>query len=115
MEIKSKRHLQRKIRVRSRIHGSSDRPRLSVFRSNSHIYAQVINDTDGKTLVSFSDFDLKDKKVKKVEVAGLVGEGLAKKAVAKKITKVIFDRNGFKYHGRIKAVAEGARKGGLVF
>lgn len=92
-----------------------DRPRLTVFRSNSHIYAQLINDMDGKTLVSFSDFELKDKKVKKTEISQLVGEGLAKKAIAKKVTKVIFDRNGFRYHGRIKAVAEGARKGGLIF
>ncbi|MFI5241060.1 MAG: 50S ribosomal protein L18 [Microgenomates group bacterium] len=115
MDTKKKRQAQRKGRVRATVIGTMERPRLNVFRSNSHIYAQLIDDSAGKTLVAFSDFSLKDKKVKKIEMATLVGEGLAKKALTKKIEKVVFDRGGFRYHGRIKAVADGARKGGLSF
>lgn len=97
--------------------GSASRPRLSVFRSNSHIYGQIINDEKGVTLVAFSDLKIKkaDKKMTKVEVAGQVGEEIAKLALTKKIKTVIFDRNGFRFHGRVKALAEGARKGGLQF
>jgi len=98
---------------------SSDRPRLSVFRSNRHIFGQIIDDTKGITLVAFSDKVLakinKSLKGTKVEIAGHVGEELAKKAKVKKISKVIFDRGAYKYHGRVKALAEGARKGGLEF
>lgn len=114
LEIKIKRHISRKARVRGKIIGTIDRPRLSVFRSGVHIYAQIINDNIGKTLVSASDLQWKEKN-KKTEVAEKVGEELAKKAIAKKIKKVVFDRNGFKFHGRVKALAEGARKGGLEF
>ena len=113
MEIKAKRYKQRKARVRAKIAGTADRPRLSVFKSSVHIYGQLIDDDNGKTLVAMSD--LKIKEGKKAEKATKVGEELAKRAIAKKIKKVIFDRNGFKYHGRIKALAEGARKGGLEF
>jgi large subunit ribosomal protein L18 len=113
-EIKIKRYNQRKNRVRAKIAGTEDRPRLSVFRSNAHIYAQIINDDKGVTLVAASDVKTK-KSSKKVEMAGAIGEEIAKKALAKKIKTVVFDRNGFMYHGRIKAVAEGARKGGLEF
>lgn len=113
MEIKAKRYEQRKRRVRSRIEGTAARPRLSVFRSSVHIYGQLIDDDKQKTLAAMSD--LKIKTGKKTEKAGLVGEALAKLALAKKIKKVIFDRNGFKFHGRVKALAEGARKGGLEF
>lgn len=113
MEIKAKRYKQRKARVRARVEGSAERPRLTVYKSGMHIYGQLIDDTKGKTLASASD--LKVKTGKKVEKAGLVGEELAKKAVAKKIKKVTFDRNGYKFHGRVKALAEGARKGGLEF
>lgn len=114
IELKTKKHSDRKARVRAKIIGTMDRPRLSVFRSSVHIYAQIINDNIGKTLVSASDLGLKEKE-KKVETAEKVGEAIAKKAIAKKIKKVVFDRNGFKFHGRVKALAEGARKGGLEF
>lgn len=114
LELKTKKYNNRKARVRAKIIGSADRPRLSVFRSSVHIYAQIINDNLGKTLVSASDLVLKEKG-KKTEMAEKVGEALAKKAIAKKIKKIVFDRNGFKFHGRVKALAEGARKGGLEF
>lgn len=113
MIVKAKRYKQRKARVRSRVEGTMERPRLTVYKSGIHIYGQLIDDTKGKTLVSASD--LKVKTGKKVEKAGLVGEELAKKAVVKKIKRVIFDRNGYRYHGRVKALADGARKGGLEF
>ena len=113
MIIKAKRYKQRKARVRSRITGSAERPRLTVYKSSIHIYGQIIDDEKGKTLAAASD--IKVKSGKKIERAGAVGEELAKKALAKKIKKVTFDRNGFKYHGRVKALAEGARKGGLEF
>ncbi len=116
MELKIIRHIRRKKRVRSKVFGTNAIPRLSVFRSNTHIYGQIVNDEKGVTLVSFSDLNLKKAaKAKKTEIAGKVGEELAKKAIAKKIKKVVFDRNGLRYHGRVKAVAEGARKGGLEF
>lgn len=115
-EIKTKRYIQRKNRVRSRVNGTKERPRLTVFRSNTHIYGQIINDDEAKTIVSVSDLKMKkEAKVTKTMLATLVGEELAKKAIAKKIKAVIFDRNGFKFHGRVKALAEGARKGGLEF
>jgi large subunit ribosomal protein L18 len=113
MEIKTKRWLQRKRRVRAKAFGTAERPRLSVFKSTIHIYAQLIDDESQKTLAASSD--LKLKRAKGMEMAEKVGEELAKAAVAKKIKKVVFDRNGFPYHGRIKALAEGARKGGLEF
>lgn len=99
--------------IRKYLGGSSDRPRLAVFRSTQHIYAQIIDDLSHKTLVSASD--LTEKSGTKKEKALRVGEELAKKAKSKKISKVVFDRGGFKFHGRIAAVAEGARKGGLDF
>jgi large subunit ribosomal protein L18 len=121
-EIKAKRYSQRKRRVRAKIVGTTVRPRLSVFRSNTHIYGQIINDEKGKTLVAFSDVKIKKgpegperSRRTKTQIAGTVGEEIAKKALAKKIKTVVFDRNGFMYHGRVKALAEGARKGGLVF
>ena len=115
-EIKAKRYLQRKIRVRAKIVGTGARPRLTVFRSNTHIYGQIINDEKGVTLLSCSDAKIKkEAKVTKTMLAENVGEEIAKKALAKKIKTVVFDRNGFMYHGRVKALADGARKGGLVF
>ncbi|MGA2910354.1 MAG: 50S ribosomal protein L18 [Candidatus Microgenomates bacterium] len=114
-ELKAKRYLQRKNRVRARVVGTEKRPRLSVFRSNTHIYAQIINDEKGVTLVGFSDAKIKKEKMTKTQMAQMVGEEIAKKALAKKIKTVTFDRNGFRFHGRVKAVAEGARSGGLVF
>lgn len=113
MKTKQEKRLQRKRRVRAKIFGTGERPRLSVFRSGAHIYAQLIDDEKGKTLVAASD--LKVKGAKKTEIAGSVGGELAKKAITKKIKKVVFDRNGFAFHGRVKALAEGARKEGLIF
>jgi len=109
---------RRKIRTRSKINGAKERPRLNVFRSNTEISAQLINDESGKTLISFSSRNLPKTKTKgqnKIQISTLVGEELAKKAKVKKISKVVFDRGGYKYHGRVKALAEGARKGGLKF
>lgn len=115
-EIKTKRYTQRKNRVRAKVFGTEQRPRLSIFRSNAHIYGQIINDDKMETLVSVSDLGMKKAdKVTKVMLAEKVGEELAQKAVAKKVKSVVFDRNGFRYHGRVKALAEGARKGGLEF
>ena len=113
-------YLKRKKRVRKKIWGTSERPRLSIFRSNKHIYAQIIEDASGKTLISTSTIskELQDKlkkKTKKTEAAKKIGELVAKKAISKGIDKVVFDRGGFIYHGRIKAVADGAREAGLQF
>lgn len=119
IEKKKESHLKRKARVRKKIVGASERPRLNVYRSNKHIYAQIIEDATGKTLMAASTLnkDLKDKlgNVKKTEAAKKIGEFMAKKAIAKGIDKVVFDRGGFLYHGRIKAVADGAREAGLKF
>ena len=97
------------------IQGTKDRPRLFVFRSNQHIYVQLIDDGSAKILVSASDKDLKSKKGKKSEIANEVGKLIAKKALENKIEKVVFDRGGFVFHGRIKALADGAREAGLKF
>ncbi len=104
-------------RIRHRVRGTSGRPRLAVYRSLNHIYAQVIDDAAGKTLVAASTLspELKDGKGKKKDLAKEVGKLLAKKCQEKQIAAVVFDRNGFMYHGRIAAVAEGAREGGLKF
>lgn len=116
--INQKRY-RRKIRNRKKIIGSKKLPRLSIFRSNKHIYAQIIDDQKGKTLVSISDKKFKKnitkKELTKNLVAKLVGEKLADKAKKEKIKKVCFDRGAYKYHGRVKALAEAARKGGLIF
>lgn len=104
---------RRKRRIRAKISGTSQCPRLSVFRSLTHIYAQVIDDENSKTLVSVSD--VKMKKGTKTEAAKEVGLEIAKKAKEMKIEKIVFDRSGYQYHGRVKAVAEGAREGGLQF
>lgn len=105
--------IQRKLRIRKNIKGTLQVPRLSVFRSNLHIYAQLIDDQNGKTLVSASDTKMKD--MGQIEKATQVGELLASLARKQKIEKAVFDRGGHKYHGRIKALAEGVRKGGLIF
>lgn len=109
----SKKEIRHK-RIRARVKGVADKPRLSVFRSNRYVFAQLIDDTKGKTIVSASDLKMKEK-AKKTDRARLVGAELAKIAKEKKIEKVIFDRGGCKYHGRVKAVADGAREGGLKF
>lgn len=108
---------RRKASIRKKVEGSVERPRLSVYRSLSHIYAQVIDDISGKTLAAASTLspELKDGKGKKKDQAKEVGHLIAKKCQAAKIEAVVFDRNGFMYHGRIAAVAEGAREGGLKF
>jgi large subunit ribosomal protein L18 len=109
---------RRKVRVRKKVLGTAERPRLSVFRSAKHIYAQVIDDIGGTTLAAASTV-AKDVREglsgKKIDRAKLVGQKLAAVCKAKEITAVRFDRNGYKYHGRVKAVAEGAREGGLIF
>jgi large subunit ribosomal protein L18 len=112
----TKKFLQRKLRVKAKMTRSINRPRLSVFRSNRYIYAQIIDDVKGRTLVSISSRDksIKDAKFK-LEIAEQVGEKLAVKAKAKKIKRVVFDKSGYKYHGQVKALADGARKGGLEF
>lgn len=114
-----KSRIKRHVRVRARVSGTPERPRLAVFRSLSHIYAQVIDDTQGRTLFSASTLDADVKSAvngqKKAEEAGLVGALLAKRAVEGGIKQVVFDRGGFQYHGRIKALAEAARQGGLKF
>ena len=99
--------------IRKFIKGSSERPRLAVFRSAQHIYAQLIDDQKGVTIAASSD--LKIKSGTKKEKAGKIGEDLAKLALGKKIKKIVFDRGGFRYHGRVAALADGARKGGLEF
>jgi|ERR671919_2115670 large subunit ribosomal protein L18 len=110
---------RRRQRVRKKILGTDQRPRVCVFKSKKHIYAQVISDERGMTLASISTLskDLADKveKVKGVEAAKLVGVSLAKVCKEKNITRIVFDRNGFLFHGRVKAIADGAREGGLEF
>jgi large subunit ribosomal protein L18 len=107
---------RRQNRVRAKVAGTSLRPRLAVFRSNKHIYAQIIDDTKGETLLTASDKDIKTSGKKTLaQTAQLVGVEVAKKAQAKKITDVVFDRGGFKYMGAVAALAEGAREGGLNF
>lgn len=102
-----------KRKIRAKVRGSLERPRLSVYRSNKNMYAQIINDDSGVTLVSASD--IKGMKGTKRERAALVGKTLAELAKAAKITEVVFDRNGFNYAGRIKTLADSAREGGLIF
>ena len=106
-------------RVRTRVEGTSERPRLCVYRSLSHIYAQVVDDRSGRTLVSASSLDKGTKKQLKgggnVAAAKVVGKAIAERAKAAKIGKVVFDRGGYKYHGRVKALADAAREAGLQF
>jgi large subunit ribosomal protein L18 len=115
---KRKKRLQRKKRIRAKVFGTKQKPRLSVYRSNKQVFAQLIDDENKNTIVSFSSLNLKKKdleKKTKSEVAQMVGEELGKVAKTKKIKKAVFDRGGYQYHGRVKAVAEGARKAGLEF
>lgn len=107
--------LKRKKRIRKKISGKQHRPRMVVFRSNKHIYAQIINDEQGYTYVASSTLSLKDISKLNKENAKLVGKRLAEKAKDINIEKVVFDRNGYKYHGRIKELADGAREAGLKF
>ena len=116
MSVKNDKRIRRHKKIRMVINGTKDRPRLLVFRSNQHIYAQLINDENAKILMSASDKDLKAKKgEKKGDIAKEVGKLIAKKAIESKIENIVFDRGGFVYHGRVKLLAEGAREGGLKF
>ncbi|HMM12815.1 MAG TPA: 50S ribosomal protein L18 [Bacteroidales bacterium] len=114
---KLKRRLGIKKRIRKIVSGSPERPRLSVFRSNKEIYAQLIDDKAGRTLLAVSSRDkgLDETKVNKTEQAKITGKRLAEKAIAAGIEACVFDRNGYLYHGRVKALAEAAREGGLKF
>ncbi len=112
--LKLKNRAKRKKKIRAKIFGSGERPRLSVFRSNKHIFLQLIDDARGATLLSFSDLKIrKNGKISKTESAKMVGKKLAELAKEKKINEVVFDRGGYKYHGRVKAVAEAVKEGGL--
>ena len=117
--MKAKKSLRRdkiRFRIRMKLRGTAERPRLAVFRSNKDIYAQIIDDANGTTLVSASSREKGFKgKGKKAELSAKVGKQLAEKALGAGITSVVFDRGGYLYHGRIKALAEGAREGGLKF
>ncbi|MCQ2059299.1 MAG: 50S ribosomal protein L18 [Bacteroidaceae bacterium] len=113
MSVKSERRIKIKFRVRNKISGTPERPRLSVSRSNKQIYAQVIDDLSGKTLAAASSLGME--KMPKKEQAAKVGELIAKNAQEAGITSVVFDRNGFLYHGRVQELADAARKGGLNF
>jgi large subunit ribosomal protein L18 len=113
---KVEKRIRIKRRVRGKISGSSELPRLSVYKSNKEIYAQLIDDKNGKTLVSASSREKGvDAKGTKTEVSAAVGKAIAAKAIAAGIESIVFDRNGFVYHGRVKALADGAREGGLKF
>ena len=108
-----------RVRIREKVHGSADRPRLAVFKSGKHIYAQVIDDATGRTVAAASSLDAGVKKQGKaaanVATAGRVGELVAQRAREKGIARVVFDRGGFIYHGKVRALADAARKGGLEF
>ena len=114
-EMREKKHM----RMRNRFSGTAERPRLAVFRSNNHMYAQIIDDTVGNTLVSASTVEKEAKaelnKTNDIEAAAYIGKVIAKRAIDKGITEVVFDRGGFLYHGKIEALAEAAREAGLVF
>ncbi len=124
---KKEKKIRRHKRIRAKIYGTSKRPRRCVFTSKKHIYAQLINDEKGKTLLIASDQEIKKPTIltqptphtqqqkSKVDIAKEVGKLIAKKTLEKKIEKVVFDRGGYQYHGKVKALAEGAREGGLIF
>ena len=111
---KQRARMKNKVRIRKKVNGSDERPRLSVFRSAKHMYAQIVNDVSGQTLAAASSLKLKSDASGK-EAAQLVGKEIAKQALAKNIKAVVFDRNGFIYHGRIKSLADAAREAGLNF
>ncbi|MDD5750558.1 MAG: 50S ribosomal protein L18 [Candidatus Pacebacteria bacterium] len=113
MLAKQIKRIKRHKRIRARVIGGPEKPRLCVFRSNQHIYVQLIDDQNGKILFAVSDAAIKEKG--KVAKATEAGRAIARLALEKKIENVVFDRGGFKYHGRVKAVAEGAREAGLKF
>lgn len=114
---RNKSRIKRHQSLRKKIWGTKERPRLVVFRSLKHLYASLINDKKNETILSVSDFNIKktDKKIPGKDIPLLIGETLAKKALEKKISQVVFDRSGYRYHGKIKALAETARQAGLKF
>lgn len=115
--FKAQVRMRHRRRIRSKVSGTPERPRLAVFRSNSHLYAQLIDDQKGQTIATASTLEeeLRGKVRKNLEGAKTVGGLIAKRAMAKNINQVCFDRGGYLYHGRVKALAEGAREGGLKF
>ncbi len=115
LQKKNEERIRRHKRVRNVVNGTPDCPRLNVFRSNAHIYAQVIDDTTGRTLVSASSLELKLENGGNIEAAKKVGEAVAKKCLAANIESVRFDRGGYVYHGRVQALADAAREAGLKF
>ncbi|MFP4362614.1 MAG: 50S ribosomal protein L18 [Spirochaetia bacterium] len=116
LDQKRKRWIRRKQHIRKSLHGTTDRPRMSVFKSNKYIYIQVIDDENGKTVAALSNLQKENKSVKSnVEGAAKLGEQIGQKLVADKFKTIVFDRNGYPYHGIVKAVADGARKAGLQF
>jgi large subunit ribosomal protein L18 len=119
LNLRKKARLKRKKRIRKKLFGTQQRPRLSVFRSSKHIYAQVIDDTLGHTLTTASSLEEAVKKQpkfdNKIAMANFVGKLLGERTIEKGINQVVFDRNGFLYHGRVKAVSDGAREAGLEF
>jgi len=112
-KIKTEKRARRHNRIRSKVSGTEERPRLSIFKSNKYLSAQIIDDDAGKTLVALSTKTIKGKT--QLEKANLLGKELASQAIGKKIKKVVFDRGGYIYTGKVQAVAEGAREGGLLF
>lgn len=115
VKLRKKNIEKRKLRVRKKIFGTSEIPRLSIFKSNKHIQAQIVDDEKGVTLVSFSSQAVKmSKETTKTKEAFEVGKEIAKRASEKKIKHVVFDRNGYRYHGRVKSLADGCREGGLL-
>ena len=116
IDDKKRTRLKRKIHIRKRMTGTQERPRMSVFRSNKHVYVQVIDDSTGVSIVSASNVEAEFKGLKNnVENAEKIGEAIGKRLLAKKIKTVVFDRNGYLYHGIVKSIADGARKSGLKF
>ena len=117
--VRQQARLKRKKRIRKKIHGTPQRPRLTVFRSTRHIYAQIVDDTVGRTLVTASTMDQQNENAPKFEnkvaAANFVGKLIGERALGKGIAEVVFDRNGYLYHGRVKSLSEGARESGLVF
>lgn len=109
------RRLRIKRSVRSKISGTAERPRLSVYRSNKHIYAQLIDDMTGHTLAASSSLEAESEAGRPLEVSRIVGQRLAERAKEAGVEQVVFDRNGYQYHGRVQSLAEGAREGGLQF
>lgn len=113
MVTKQERRNKIKTRIRGKVSGTAERPRMTVFRSNKQIYVQLVDDSEGKTLASASSKGIEEGT--KIEVAAKVGQAIAEKALAAGITEVVFDRNGYLFHGRVKSLADAARNGGLKF